>query len=333
MKRNEIIIELVKEGLSEKTLANFTDGQIKLLADRMLEEQVSTSAKGVTYLDAKDPMAAQKAKTLNSQGVNTKMEEDLIGKQKNIDKNHNGNIDSQDFKILRNQDKKKNIDEKDKGNLIKTKKTIYDKALKDLGGEDGVINFLEKGTKDKEKIKSKKKETKEASENNPSAGLSKEKKSEVVKKAKKGEDIGKKGKGFEKVAKKAAEKYDSKEKGEKVAAAAMWKNVKREQNETLGWVRGVVENKYFHNFTSKGEIMELIATKLNEQAVEEKMVLPDFLTSKSIKANQNNEDKEAPVTKPKPTTKPDTKPGKPKHTPFNPGPKPNPGPQAEIKNK
>ena len=62
----------------------------------------------------------------------------------------------------------------------------------------------------------------------PSADLSKKEKSAVVKKAEAGEDIGKKGKGFEKVAKKAAKEYDSKEAGEKVAAAAMWKNIKKE---------------------------------------------------------------------------------------------------------
>ena len=60
----------------------------------------------------------------------------------------------------------------------------------------------------------------------PSADLSKKEKSAVVKKAKAGKDIGKPGKGFEKVADKAAKKYGSKEKGEKVAAAAMWKNIK-----------------------------------------------------------------------------------------------------------
>ena len=65
----------------------------------------------------------------------------------------------------------------------------------------------------------------------PSAGLSKEKKGEIVKKAKKGEDIGKKGKGFEKVEKKAEKEYGSEEIGKKVAAAAMWKNVKREGKE------------------------------------------------------------------------------------------------------
>lgn len=61
----------------------------------------------------------------------------------------------------------------------------------------------------------------------PSAGLSKAKKSAVAKKASAGKDIGKKGKGFEKVAKAAEKKYGSKEAGEKVAAAAMWKNIKR----------------------------------------------------------------------------------------------------------
>ncbi len=59
----------------------------------------------------------------------------------------------------------------------------------------------------------------------PSAGLSKKKKSEIVKKAKKGEDIGKKGKGFEKVVAKA--KASGAKDPEAVAAAAMWKNVKR----------------------------------------------------------------------------------------------------------
>ena len=57
----------------------------------------------------------------------------------------------------------------------------------------------------------------------PSAGLSKEKKSDIVKKAKAGKDIGKKGKGFEKISKAAG----GGEKGKKIAAAAMWKNAKR----------------------------------------------------------------------------------------------------------
>jgi hypothetical protein len=56
----------------------------------------------------------------------------------------------------------------------------------------------------------------------PSAGLSKAKKSAVVKDAKAGKDIGKPGKSFDKTAKAAG----GGEKGEKIAAAAMWKNMK-----------------------------------------------------------------------------------------------------------
>lgn len=61
----------------------------------------------------------------------------------------------------------------------------------------------------------------------PSTGLTKAQKSAVAKKAHAGKDIGKKGPGFEKVAKAAEKKYGSKEAGQKVAAAAMWKSVKR----------------------------------------------------------------------------------------------------------
>ena len=60
----------------------------------------------------------------------------------------------------------------------------------------------------------------------PSAGLSAAKKSAVVKDAKAGKDIGKPGKSFDKVAKAAG----GGEKGEKIAAAAMWKNIKETQS-------------------------------------------------------------------------------------------------------
>ena len=61
---------------------------------------------------------------------------------------------------------------------------------------------------------------KEASK--PSSGLSAAKKSAVVKDAKAGKDIGKPGKSFDALAKKAG----GGEKGTKIAAAAMWKNMK-----------------------------------------------------------------------------------------------------------
>lgn len=64
----------------------------------------------------------------------------------------------------------------------------------------------------------------EAKKKKPSAGLTKKQKSTIAKKAASGKDIGKKGKGFEKIASKAAKKYGSKERGQAVAAAAMWKS-------------------------------------------------------------------------------------------------------------
>jgi len=65
---------------------------------------------------------------------------------------------------------------------------------------------------------------KKVSEAKPSAGLSAAKKSAVVKDAKAGKDIGKPGKSFAKTAKAAG----GGEKGEKIAAAAMWKNMKED---------------------------------------------------------------------------------------------------------
>jgi hypothetical protein len=56
--------------------------------------------------------------------------------------------------------------------------------------------------------------------------------SALAKKARAGKDIGKPGKGFEKVAAKAAKQYGSKEAGERVAAAAMFKAQAKEEVET-----------------------------------------------------------------------------------------------------
>ena len=82
----------------------------------------------------------------------------------------------------------------------------------------------------------------------PSAGLSAAKKSAVVKKAKAGGDIGKPGKSFDKVAKKAG----GGEKGEKIAAAAMWKNMK----ETVAYMaeKKEVEKKAKKDYDGDGKV-------------------------------------------------------------------------------
>ena len=94
-------------------------------------------------------------------------------------------------------------------------------------------------------------------ESKPSAGLSNKKKSKVVKAAKNKTDLGKPGKNFDKVADKAAKKYGSKEKGEKVAAAAMWKNIKESVEMSFG--EGVYETDTQQIEDLSGEI-----TKLNK---------------------------------------------------------------------
>lgn len=113
-----------------------------------------------------------------------------------------------------------------------------------------------------------------------------------------------------------------------------------ESRQVKNWIKGLVENKEFHSFTSKNEIMELIQTKLNES---EAMVqhgpkvkkghngVPEFMSYDAI---TSAEPKTAP-SKPAPTTKPGTKPTPtrredPRKTPFQPGPGPNPKPKAKI---
>jgi len=125
-----------------------------------------------------------------------------------------------------------NVDGEDNNFFAKDSQSLGAAVAKPDGAPTTISVISQNGTKVdvglNEVFKQLRKAMNEAKAKKPSAGLSKEKKSDVVKAAKKGEDIGKKGKDFEKVADKAAKEYGSKEAGKKVAAAAMWKNVKRE---------------------------------------------------------------------------------------------------------
>jgi hypothetical protein len=116
MKRNEIIQSLLKEGFSEKTLVNFSDRQLATFASRILGE-------ADIMISKKDPLVNQKIKDAKdkNQSIETyeeEMKEELKGNQKKLDKNHNGEIDAQDFKILKGQ-KKKDSNKKDKKENIK----------------------------------------------------------------------------------------------------------------------------------------------------------------------------------------------------------------------
>ena len=119
MKRNEMVKTLLNEGFSEKTLVGFSDKQLSDLHVRLFGEEKGSVVvpKGTNPADVKK---------MTDQGLNVELREkkkevgeELKGKQKNIDKNKNGKIDSEDFKLLR---KKKEVKEELKGNQKKIDK-------------------------------------------------------------------------------------------------------------------------------------------------------------------------------------------------------------------
>lgn len=306
MERKNIIQKLVKEGMSEKTLAGFSDKQISLLANRMLGEAITTTVDAmnknpqIAALAKKPGVDVQVVKETNKSPRNTK--KPLSKNQKNkMDTDKDGDIDGIDLKNLRSkkQDVKEMGDNEDKITFIVPKQYIgylfngdaseledsemeqaqefenqissmygnSDFQCDDPDGEDRMDNCYRndvdnsKGadcvrcyivpTQSDKKMMSEKKA--------PSAGLTKKKKSEVVKAAKAGKDIGKKGKGFKEIEKKASKSGAKNPKA--VAGAAMWKNIKKESVEVKNWLNGLVETEY-HPFTSKAEILELIEYKM-----------------------------------------------------------------------
>ncbi len=104
MKRSQLIETLVKEGFSEKTLANFTDKQITVLSERIIGEQPTMGKGSVVMKKGSNPLDVKK---ITDTGINVELREKLIGNQKKLDKNHNGKIDGQDFKIMKGQKKQK----------------------------------------------------------------------------------------------------------------------------------------------------------------------------------------------------------------------------------
>lgn len=300
MKRKDIIERLLFEGFTEKTLARLSDKQLETLSNTIIKE-------GVIKVPSGD----------------TATQQSLMRAKKT-------------FEVYEDDAKIPNKDE-----IASKLDSIRSGAKRDdmmkQGAYDG--RFRERTVKDKKKEESKYgargKKSYELDEEKPSAGLSKEKKSEIVKKAKKGEDIGKEGKSFKDVESKA--KKSGAKDPKAVAAAAMWKGIKREGvNE---WVMGLTESK-FSTFTSKSDILSVINEKIKESFIPMPATkakkghngVPEFMTYDSIVGNQ-------PETKPNepeviPDAPPTEKPVKPK-TPYEPGPGKDPKPKAmgEEKNK
>jgi hypothetical protein len=101
MKRSELVKVLMNEGISEKTLVNFSDKQLFDLHERMVISADKLKSDPKLQAIANDP------------NTEVEVKEDLKGNQKKLDKNHDGKIDGQDFKILQGQKKKKSV-KKDK---------------------------------------------------------------------------------------------------------------------------------------------------------------------------------------------------------------------------
>jgi len=336
MKRSEIIKQLMTEGFSEKTLVNFSDKQLASLSSRILSEQ-TTSTLGVKNIKSTNTTAINDAKR-KGETFSIYRESTTPG--------------------LKSKKEVKECEGKMPG--LTSKKTngeLSHGTVKEEGPMPGLTVKKTTGKLGRGTVKEE-----EMTEKKPSAGLSAKKKSEVVKKAKSGGDIGKKGKEFKDV--EAAAKKGGAKDPKAVAAAAMWKNIRREEEECseckktettdkkksevvkksisgkdVGkkgkeineWVENVAK-KHYHPFTSKSEIMEMISSKMEEMnEIDNDNKLPGFLKAKAIKSRGEVGTMTAPAQpKTKPGVKPDTRPGeRPRKNPYQPPfPRKDPHPKA-----
>lgn len=139
MERKNIIQRLVKEGMSEKTLANFNDRQISVLANRMLREAITTTVDAMN----KNPKIATLAKTpgvdvqvvketKKSPGNSKKPLSKFQSKKMDTDKD--GDIDTTDLKNLRS--KKKEVTDKEKPSATISKKKKSQTVKTDIDDKD-----------------------------------------------------------------------------------------------------------------------------------------------------------------------------------------------------
>ena len=387
MKRDIIVSQLIKEGFSEKTLVRFSDKQLSDLHERIV-------------IDADKLKTDQKLKDLaNDPNTEVEVEEELKGKQKNIDKNHNGEIDAEDFAILNKEKKgeaKEDVNEADMGLTVKGSKSssssvfggapkkssspkkkstpkkkeegeteegevdeslnglmlgvIKDKLSKDLGREpedheidkahEDFVNSWKKDNESKEKKgKNPYKPGKPPSPDFNGYNKRKEKKEGEV------EEGDYHNERSEKALEKSKEDFPQLKNVKKCdecgKVESKCKCKKEDVKEVKNWVKGLVENKEFHSFTSKNEIMELIQTKLTESDTMTHQFgpkvkkghngIPEFMSYDAIVSAEPKTEPSKPAPQTKPGTKPTpTRREDPRKTPFQPGPGENPKPKAKI---
>lgn len=344
MNRSEIVKRLMSEGLSSETLSKLNDKQLIILSNRMLGEQagVEKTTMTVNKINTQTPAGKKLADDIINKRVPTKpgeiykvtetekgkgekkskvctkcktnpcecklTKEELKGGQKKLDKNNNGKLDKEDFKLLRSKKETK----------------------EELKGKQHKLDANKNGKIDKEDFKllkskkSSKEEVKEGGEKWIQKAIHPSKKGSLKKSlgVKKDETIpaGKL---------KAAAKKGGKL-GQRARLAMTLKKLK-ESVETEEWVESLIENQY-HSMATKGEIMELISKKLNETEVISE--IPDFMSFDSITGNKEKETEtptKVPTKDPGEKTPPSKNPSKTPFTPKHPRPAEDPGPKAGIR--
>ena len=204
-KKNDPLVDAVAKVMQEN--------QIRREVERQVNETYGIHSKKVLPFEHHaeyDRVLAEKTQEALSEGWSMKKEE-LKGNQSKIDANHNGKIDGQDFKLLR---------AKKKGQMEEDASSDPDFAAPRPDNTKKAGDIVFKSTSDSSDRGSA--VTKEPPMPPKKPDSLKEAKYSA-KAARAGEDIGKPGKNFEKIAKKAGEKYGSEERGKKVAGAILAK--------------------------------------------------------------------------------------------------------------
>ena len=301
MKRDVIVGKLIAEGLSEKTLVRLNDKQLISLAERMLSEQVTKGnvvmSKASNSVDVKkltdqglNVELREKKKEVKEQGTklgstpglgdnpgSTELDNVTVTAKKTptVQKSPNSTSKKINPQINPNtsQPEGQKVGRlKTFANDMKSSLSGLPNSLKPVGAVPaamvnaigGQVGF--KGRSEDQKRR---------------GDLNRDSKPEDVNETNFGKKVTKGHNGI-------PEFMDSK---------------KLKESEVKKWIKGLVENKKFHSFTSKNEIMELIKVKLTEN-----------------KSEPSKPDTDAPVRE-----KPTTKPGKPKReNPFEPKHTPKP---------
>ena len=216
---------------------------------KITSTEVQQLSEEAQTLDEKKKMAMEKEEPgeKKEKPEGKSMEEELVGKQAVLDKNKNGKLDKQDFKMLRGEkimkEEEKQDEKVDEDGV--TEGVNVDSHIKRT--KDRILQLKDwntSGTHDK-KIKELQAKLKELKSRKQNENL--DEASYSAKAARAGKDIGKPGKMFGKIAASAAKKYGSEERGKKVAGAVLAKLRAKHMKEDVDLNESITETVIKHN--------------------------------------------------------------------------------------